>query len=299
MTQGETAQEQWTVGRLLSWTSEYFKSKGLESPMLCAQLLLAQVLECSKVDLYLRFEQVVDQGRRDAYRQLVKRAVEGEPIAYLTGHKEFFSLDFHVNRSVLIPRPETEVLVQWIIRRVRTLWVVRTEPLRILDVGTGSGGIAIALAKHLPKPAKIVAIDKSKAALDVCRCNIEMHKVEDMVTVLESDLFSGIVGAGPFDFIVSNPPYVTEEDYARLPRHIKDFEPREALVAAEGGLAVIRRIVAEGGKYLAAGGYVVMEIGYNQRQAVAELLAEHGYEHVEFEVDTADIARVAIGQKKE
>jgi len=290
-------EQSWTVGRLLSWTADYFKSKGLDEPMLSAQLLLAKVLSCSKVDLYLRFEQPVEQGRRDEFRALVKRAADREPIAYLIGQKEFFSLSFIVNRSVLIPRPETELLVQWVVRKVRDGYGRAEDRLDILDLGTGSGCIAVALAKFLPRPARITAVEQLSEAGAVARENIARHGVGESVTVSEGDLY-GPVGPGAwFDFLVSNPPYVTEEDYAALPKHIMDYEPASALVAGPDGLAVIRKIVAGSGQYLKSGGYLAMEIGYNQSDAVAKLLTEAGLAEVAFERDGAGIARIALGRK--
>jgi release factor glutamine methyltransferase len=294
-----TTETEWSIGRLLNWTSEYFKSKGLEEPLLSAQLLLAKVLGCSKVDLYLRFDQIVDAAKREEFRNLVKRAAEHEPIAYLIGYKDFFSLSFQVSPAVLIPRPETELLVQWLIRKVRGGYVGRGETLKILDIGTGSGCIAVAIAKNLSKPSEIIAVDRSKEALEVARVNIEKHGVGEKVILKESDLFSAIGEGERFDFIVSNPPYVTPEDYAALPKHIQDYEPRGALEAEKGGLAVIEKIVMQGGKYLEPGGFLAMEIGYNQKELVAQLLESNGYTDVAFELDAADIARIAIGRTKE
>jgi release factor glutamine methyltransferase len=296
---GQQQDVQWTIGKLLNWTSEYFKSKGLDEALLSAQLLLSRVLGCSKVELYLRFDQLVTQPQRDEFRGLVKRAAEGEPIAYLIGHKEFFSLDFEVDSSVLIPRPETELLVQWLIRKVRTQFAQREQAFRILDIGTGSGCIAIALAKNLSKAAEIIAVDKSQAAIETAKKNAAKHGVEGKIEFRESDLFSAVGGEERFDFIVSNPPYVTEEDYAGLPKHIKEYEPRDALVAKEGGLAVIKEIVGQANKFLQPGGYLAIEIGYNQKEAVAELLTNNGYLETTFELDAANIARIAIGRTKE
>ncbi len=297
MQQSANPDMDWTVGRLLSWTTDYFKSKGVDDATLCAQLLLAKVLGCSKVDLYLRFDQPVAKPQRDEFKDLIKRATEGEPIAYLIGHKEFFSLDFLVNRSVLVPRPETEVLVQWVIRKVRSEMAGQSGPLEILDLGTGSGCIAIALNKFSPIPAKITAVDKSAEAVELAKANAERNRGKETINFLVGDLFDPVADRErSFSFIVSNPPYVTEEDYARLPRHIKDYEPAQALVAGADGLQVIREIVAQAPKFLKSDGYLAMEIGYNQKDSVAELLAKQGYTEVMFERDSNEIPRVAIGR---
>jgi release factor glutamine methyltransferase len=288
---------EWTIARLLTWTGDYFKAKGLDDPLLSAQLLLAKVLSCSKMDLYLRYDQGVSPVQREEYRHLVKRAADGEPIAYLIGHKEFFSLEFGVTSAVLIPRPETELLVQWVIRTVRSDYPAQAEPLQILDVGTGSGCIAVALARFLPRPVHIVAADKYPKALETAKINVERHKVQDTVALKESDLFRAITERKFYDFIVSNPPYVTEEDYTGLPKSIKDYEPAEALLGGPDGLAVIRTLIAQAGGFLKSDGYLAMEIGYNQRDAVERLLADHGFAEVTFEKDAADIPRIAIGKK--
>jgi release factor glutamine methyltransferase len=283
----------WTVGRLLNWTSDYFKSKDMDEPLLSAQLLLAKVLNCSKVDLYLRFEQEVLPPQREEYRGLVKRAAEAEPIAYLIGHKEFFSLDFLVGPGVLIPRPETELLVQWVIRKVRSQ---PRDMTQILDLGTGSGCIAVALAKFLPGKKHILAVDKSPLAVPIAQKNAERNNVSNDLTLKIGDLFQGTEKSPPFDFIVSNPPYVTEEDYTRLPKHIKAYEPAEALLAGPDGLAVIEKIVPLAREFLKSEGYLAMEIGYNQRDAVKKLLEIQGYDEITFELDAADIPRIAIGK---
>jgi len=292
----QSADTEWTIGRLLSWTGDYFKSKGVDEPTLSAQLLLSKVIGCSKVDLYLRYEQVVEKSKRDEFRELVKRAVEGEPIAYLVGHKEFFSLDFLVNRSVLIPRPETEILVQWVVRKVKGGFSGPGNTMTILDIGTGSGCIAISLAKYVPGSIQVTAVDKSPEAIELAKTNADRNKIKD-IRFLVSDLFEAVSDQKRvFSFIVSNPPYITEEDYGRLPKNIKEYEPSEALVAGPDGLQVIRRIITQAGEFLKPGGFLVMEIGYNQREAVSKILEEQGYTDIEFERDGADIPRVVVGR---
>jgi len=292
--------EEWTVGKLLNWTAEYFRSKDVEEPLLSAQLLLAKALGCSKVDLYLRYDQEVSAGERAVFRELVRRATRGEPIAYLIGTKEFFSLEFAVSSAVLIPRPETELLVQWIIRKVRSdagTWP--GGPVRVLELGTGSGCVAVSLAKFLPQACKILATDISTDALAQARENCIRHGVRDSVQLLAGDLFASILPVGTFDFVVGNLPYVSEDDYGRLPRHIRYHEPREALAGGPDGLEVLRRVIAQAGQYLHRGGYLVLEIGYNQSDRIAGLLYEHDYKEIMFEKDHAEIVRVAIARAPE
>ncbi len=287
--------DNWTVKQLLEWTTEYFRKGGLDEPVLSAQLLLAKAMGCSKVDLYLRFNQQVNKSVRDKFRQLVRRAYQGEPIAYILGEKEFFSLTIKVNPSVLIPRPETELIVQWVVRKSREMFS-DGDKLDILDIGTGSGCIAIALAKNLPVEAKIIACDISDDALSVAEENRSAHNLEDKITFVKSELFENIRPESKFDFIVSNPPYVTERDYQNLPKQIKEYEPACALLGGEDGLDVIRRIIKQAKDYLKPEGWLVFEIGYDQKPAVESLLKEGGYSDVEFEVDSSNIPRVAIAQ---
>ncbi len=288
--------DRWTIRKLLEWTTEYFKKAEIDEPLLCAQLLLSKVMKCSKVDLYLRFEETVSQSQRDEFRELVKRAYQKEPIAYILGEKEFFSLTLIVNRSVLIPRPETELLVQWVIRKIRQDFQ-DSSCLEILDLGTGSGCIAIALAKNLSVDVQITAIDISDDAIEIARQNCIANNVDDKITIVKSDLFENINPDSEFDFIVSNPPYVTKDDYQNLPKHIKEYEPREALLAGADGLDVIKKIIEQSPKYLKDQGWLVFEMGYNQKEAVEKLLKEKKYENVDFEKDDYNIPRIAIGQK--
>jgi len=294
------AKDQWTVRRLLEWTANYLKEKGLEDSLLSGQLLLAKAMGCSKVDLYLRFDQIVGEEMRQVYRELVRRAAEGEPIAYLVGKKEFFSLEFDVGPDVLIPRPETELLVQWVIRKVRSEKESHPgRPVRILELGTGSGCISISLARFLPTACHVIADDASCEALAVAQANCRKHQVTDRVELIAADLFEAFLPGEHFDFVVGNLPYVTEADFERLPRHIRDFEPPRALRAGSDGLDVIQRAIAESWKYLKKGAYLVLEIGYNQAEAVQRVFAEYPYEPIVFEKDHAQIRRVAIGRVKE
>lgn len=294
------SRDQWTVRRLLEWTANYFAQKQLDEPQLSAQLLLAHVLDCAKVDLYLRFETPVTDDHRAAYRQLVQRAASGEPIAYLIGTKEFYSLPFTVRSGVLIPRPETELLVQWIVRKARSgKDLPRHDELAVLELGTGSGCVAVSLAKFLPTPCQITAVDASPQALALAAENCRRHALADRITLIQSDLFDAIDPNAQFDIIAGNLPYVTEEDHRALPRHIKDYEPEQALVAGPDGLDVIRRAIASAPAHLRPGGYLVLEIAHNQAHAVRGLLEQHGYVHTEFEKDHAQMDRVAIGRTQE
>jgi release factor glutamine methyltransferase len=257
----------WTVGRLLSWTTEWLAGKGSDSPRLDAEVLLAHVRGCQRILLYASFDEEVAEEPRGRFRELVRRRAAGEPVAYLVGSREFFSLPFAVSPAVLVPRPETEGLV------VRSLDLCRpaAEP-RIVDVGTGSGAIVVTLAKHLPR-ATFVATDTSAAALEVARGNAARHGVAERIEFRECDLLSGPGCEGPWDLIVSNPPYVREDEYAGLPRDVRDFEPRGALVAGPRGVEVIERLVSTAAERLAPGGWLLIEAGPAVAADVEAILA--------------------------
>jgi release factor glutamine methyltransferase len=223
------------------------------------------------------------------FRRLVERRRSGAPLAYLTGVKEFWSIPFEVSPSVLVPRPETEVLVE------KVLELSTRESESILDVGTGSGCIAVALAKELPR-AHIEAVDISERALRVARRNAARHKARH-IRFQKSDLFSAFRGTGlRFDFIVSNPPYVSREDYDSLPADVRDFEPRRALLAGESGLELVERLVRRAGTFLRPGGYLIFEIGDGQRDRVLGLFGKRWTE-IETAWDLAGKPRVITARR--
>ena len=245
----------WTVGRLLTWTTDWLTTKGSGSARLDAEVLLAHVRGCQRILLYTAFDTPVSDAERARFRELVKRRGDGEPVAYLVGNREFFSLPFAVSPAVLVPRPETEGLV------VRVIDLCKPLPAaRIIDVGTGSGAIAVTLAKHLPR-ARLVATDISPAALAVARENAARHGVAERIEFLECDLLSAPQAAGPWDVIVSNPPYVRDDEFDALPRDVRLHEPKGALVAGPTGVEVVARLAADAVGALAAGGWLVVEIG--------------------------------------
>ncbi len=261
----------WTVSRLLAWTRGYFERQGLDSPRLCAEILLADALDCDRIHLFTRFDHTPEEAVLTRFRERVQRAATGYPIAYLIGYKEFFSLRFAVTPEVLIPRPETEVLVE------RTIGLVREaglETATILDIGTGSGCIAVALAKHLPG-VRITAGDVSAAALKVARENADRHGLGDRITFVESDLFAPLSAdfVDGVDIIVSNPPYLATESET-VDAGVRDHEPPGALFGGADGFAVIRRLLAEAPGVLRPGGHLLFEIAFDQSAAVGALLAD-------------------------
>ncbi len=262
-------EEVWTVGRLLTWTTEWLGKRGSESPRLDAEVLLAAVRGCQRIMLYTAFDEPVNEAMRGRFRELIRRRGEGEPVAYLVGEKEFFSLPFTVTPATLIPRPETEGLV------VRLLDLCKQRAVaapRILDVGTGSGAIAVTLAKQLPT-ANLVATDCSEAALAVAAVNAERHGVADRVRCVACDLLEHPATAGSWDFIVSNPPYVREDEFNGLPPDVRLHEPRQALVGGPTGCEVIERLLPAAAARLAPGGWLLIEVGPSTAAAAAGLIA--------------------------
>jgi release factor glutamine methyltransferase len=254
--------ESWTVGKLLTWTTDYLKKHGSFSPRLDAEVLLAHARNCQRIDLYTSFTEEPNEETKTAFREMVRRRAEGTPVAYLVGHKEFYSASFEVNPDVLIPRPETEHLIVEALDRAKHLRASRGEPhaeLRIADVGTGSGVIAITLAKHLPH-CTLTAIDISPAALDVARRNAAKFELaEPMIEFLAGDLLTACEGRAPFDMILSNPPYVSQAEYEQLDKTVRDYEPLGALVAGPLGSETITRLLAAAPQHLAPDGWLIFE----------------------------------------
>lgn len=284
--------ETWTVGRLLTWTTDWLASRGSESPRLDAEVLLAHVRGCPRIALYTAFDTPVADAERSRFRELVKRRGEGEPVAYLVGSKEFFSLPFAVSKGVLVPRPETEGLV------VRTLDLCKalTAP-RIIDVGTGSGAIAVTLAKHLPH-AVVVATDISPEALAVARDNAARHGVAERIRFVECDLMAAAEAAGPWNVIVSNPPYVREDEFESLPRDVRLHEPRTALVSGPTGVEVVARLAAAAAESLAPGGWLLVEIGPAVAAAAEAVLdAQAGLVREPTLPDIAELPRIVQARR--
>jgi len=269
---------------LVRWTTEFFKQHDVPSPRLDAELLLAHVLDLKRMDLYLAFDQPVAAADRARYRELVRRrAKERWPVAYLTGTREFWSMEFRVTPDVLIPRPETETLV-----RV----AVDLKPRRVAELGVGSGCVSAALARELPD-AEIVAIDCSAAALEVARQNLMALGFGERVSLVEANGLDGL--EGPFDLVVSNPPYVQAGEIDGLAPELR-HEPRIALDGGPDGLYALRRLCAEASERLERPGYLALEIGFGQADAVEELLRNAGAADVTRFADLAGITRVVLGR---
>jgi release factor glutamine methyltransferase len=257
----------WTIRALLNWTTEYFAGKGIENPRTDAQLLLGHVLGYTKTELAVNFDEQPSEASRARFKELIQRRVAGWPVAYLTGTRGFYLLDFEVNPSVLIPRPDTETLV------AEALTILKSRPsARVLDLGCGSGCIAISIA-HQKNDAHVVAVDISPDALTVARRNAAKHRVADRVTFLHGDLFSPLDVGDRFDLIVSNPPYVAHDEFATLQAEVRDHEPRIALDGGPDGLEFYRRIAARVTEFLKEGGRLLLEIGSSQEESVRAILS--------------------------
>jgi release factor glutamine methyltransferase len=253
-----TSEQPWTVGRLLTWTIEYLGKHGAENPRLDAEVLLAHARGSRRIDLYAAYGEVADEKTRSEFRELVRRRAAGTPVAYLVGHREFYSLDFEVTPDVLIPRPETEHLVIALLDHVKGQ-ATSGATHEIADVGTGSGIIAVCAAKYLPR-SHVTAIDISPAALAVARRNAERHGVAHRIEFVESNLFMNVPADRPFDYILSNPPYVSTSEMAELAKDVREHEPMAALDAGERGTSVIVPLVEQSAARLKPGGALLIEI---------------------------------------
>lgn len=278
-----------TVSMALKAISEALAQRGIESPRLEAEVFLGKVLGLSKAEIYSKGERRLKEGELLALRDMVQRRLQGEPLAYIVGEKEFWSLSFKVNPSCLIPRPSTEVLVEEALKAAERA----PRPLKVLDIGTGCGAIAIALAKELEE-AEVWATDISPYALEVARENVKLHGLDSRVRLLKADLFPEERG---FSLIVSNPPYIPTGELLSLPEEVRDYEPLEALDGGPDGLQVIRRIVSKAREYLAPGGWLLLEVGYGQAQRVLGLMEEQGFEDPGIRKDYAGVDRVVKGRR--
>lgn len=284
----------WTVGKLLTWTTDFLKKHGSESPRLDAEVLLAQARGCKRIELYTSFDAEPSDVVKASFKDMVRRRSEGTPVAYLVGHKEFYSLDFEVTDATLIPRPETEHLVVKALDLAAEMHKQLARPLRIVDVGTGTGCIAVSVAKHFAK-AEVVAVDVSPEALEVAQRNAETHGVVQRIHFLESDLLSAVEDEEPFDLILSNPPYVSEAEYAQLPMTVREYEPQAALVGGPAGHELIKELITQAEQRLAPGGVLVVEMSPMLVEKQTDFVPE--YWSSEIVKDLAGLSRLLVLKK--
>jgi len=278
----------WTTIAVLDWTTQRFSEAGIGAARLEAQVLLAYVLGCSRVELYTGFDKPLGEAELARYRGLIKRRLAGESVSYLVGETEFWGLPFHVDPSVLVPRPDTETVIE-VVRSARP---DRASPCRMLDLCTGSGAIAVSLAKEYPA-AQLVATEISGAAAAIARKNAARNAVADRVDVREGDLFAPVHGER-FALIVSNPPYIASAILPTLSPEVRR-EPAIALDGGRDGLAFYDRICAEAREYLLPGGALVVEHGYDQADAVRARFAAAGFTGISLVHDLGKNPRVTWG----
>lgn len=284
--------EVWTIGKILKWTEEYFQKAQLDSPRLDAEVLLAHVLnQPERIYLYVHFDQPLEQSELAAYRECIKRRVQHEPVAYITGHRDFMGLDFKVTKDTLIPRPDTEILVEAVLQRLPAAG----ENSTLADIGTGTGAICLSLLNYLPK-LRAMAVDISPGALAVAQENSVSLGLSQRVEFLQGDLLAPLKAKGELlNTIVSNPPYIPKADIATLASDVKAYEPMGALDGGEDGLDFYRRLLAESGDLLKDGGFLAMEVGIHQArqlEALAKDMSQWG--KCEILRDLAGIERVVI-----
>jgi len=262
--------EDWTIRRLLQWTTDYLTERGSETPRLDGEILLANACDCERIELYTTYDEKAPDSVRDAFRSLVRERARGVPVAYLVGKREFYSLTFRVTPDVLIPRPETEHVVLSVLEKSKD-WE-DAETVHCIDVGTGSGVIAVCVARYISK-ARVLAVDISEAALEVARGNIVTHEVQDRVELMQSDLFGNVPEDQLFDVVVSNPPYISEAELANVSAEVRCHEPREALVGGSKGSEVLERLVPQSADHLRPGGYLIFEISPMLEEAACQIVA--------------------------
>lgn len=282
----------WTIIKILNWTKQYFADKGVENPRLDAEILLCAVLKCERIKLYLDFERPLDEQELAVYRGYVARRAQHEPLAYILGEKAFMRNTFKVNCHTLVPRPETELLVESLVMAAEK---VNAAPL-ILDIGTGSGAILVSLLDYLPQ-AKGVGVDIAPGALAIAKENAVRIGVSDRAAFLHSNLFGALPADRKFDIIVSNPPYIPAADIATLAQDVQR-EPRGALDGGIDGLDFYRRITEGAKAHLAADGLMAFEIGIGQSEAVCAMCRRNGLGAVAVRRDYAGIDRMVFAAKE-
>ena len=281
-----------TVLEALNGASDYLQNKGIKSARLNSELLLAHILNCKRLELYLSFDRPLQKSETDSYRELLKRRSTFEPLQYIISKVEFYGLEFEVNSSVLIPRPETELLVEAVIESVK-----KDERISILDIGSGSGNIAVALAKNIPS-SKVIGLDISEKAVETSIRNAKLNGVENQVMFIQKNILNGIdVPQSDFDVVVSNPPYVSINDFNNLDPELRLYEPKIALTDESDGLSFYNKITVLSRSLLKENGKIFFEIGAGQSEAVKSILLENNFTNIIIKKDYSEIERIISGEK--
>ena len=294
---GRIENDTWTILKILNWTTDYFKRHAIESPRIDAEILLSHTLGCQRIDLYVRHDQPLNDEELARFKRLIRRRAAFEPVAYITGVKEFWSLSFEVTPDVLIPRPDTERLVEAAIEYLAT--DNSAQSARVLELGIGSGAITISVAHELGA-GRYWAMDRSLPAIRVARNNAVRNEVANRIHFLVGDWFSPLsTESALFDLIVANPPYIPSSDINHLAEDIKRFEPLSALDGGPDGLEDISAILERSHRHMLPGGVVLMEIGYDQKKAVQQYARQiDAYSSIQFLKDYGGNDRVAVVTKK-
>ncbi len=308
--------EIWTIGRILKWTENFFKEKGIESPRLDAEVLLGHVLEKERIYLYVHFDEPLQPQELTEYREAIKQRIRRVPVAYIIGQREFMGLTFHVTEDTLVPRPDTEILVQAAIERLKKMSdAEEARPVRFADIGTGTGAICLSVLHYLTQ-ATADTVDISEAARKVAEENAEALDVKGRITFYTGDLLAPLSkaqsgGAGDkasaaeetagarYDAILSNPPYIPDADIETLAPEVRCKEPRTALAGGADGLDFYRRLVADSPALIKDDGFLAVEVGIHQAQDVAKMAAQSGsFARTEVIKDYGGIERVVVAWKK-
>jgi len=293
--QAKPRRPEWTLIKLIQWAAGYFDSHHIDSPRATAEILLAHVISADRIDLYLRYDQPLNSDELSRFKTLIKRRANREPVAYILGHKEFWSMDLEVNRNVLIPRPETECLVE---RALESL-AANPEPKSILELGTGSGAVVLALASENSRHSYL-GTDVSRAAVGVARRNSRRLGLGAKIRFMVADWFAPFdTKSGIFDLIVSNPPYIKSGDLKGLQPEIHVFEPITALDGAKDGLCYLRHIIQCAYRYLKPAGALLLEMGHDQQAPVKQIIDACGqYEDAQFYKDYSGHDRIVSMRKR-
>jgi release factor glutamine methyltransferase len=287
----------WTILKILRWTTDHFKRNSIENPRADTEILLAHVLKCKRIDLYLHFDQPLTEEELSAFRQLIKRRLTFEPVAYIIGSKEFWSLTLAVSPEVLIPRPDTECVVEAALKTCRQMG--EKNEIHVLELGTGSGAISLALAKECPA-CQIVATDISVEAVKIARANARFHQLDHRIEFIVGSWLDFFNMTFPsFNIVISNPPYVPLEQLRQLSLDIREFEPSLALNGGTNGLDCLSQIIHTAYPIIIPGGALIMEIGFDQKDAIESIGKDcKAYNPIEFGMDYSQFNRVVQLSKR-
>lgn len=293
-------QENNSIRHILKWAVDTLKKHGIEFPDTNAHTLLSYVLSCDKTQLYANPDKIIKDENITKYKKLVNKRLRHMPLQYITGHVEFMSLDFVVDERALIPRQETEILVETVLNMTNNK-TLSDKMITIMDIGTGCGNIAVSLAINLQN-AQIYASDVSKETLDLAKINIRRHKVADRICLFQGNLFEAFdkhLERGNIDFIVSNPPYVCESEWNRLDPEIKEHEPRDALVGGKDGLCFYKQIIKDAPEWLKPKGFLILETGESQAEAIIKLAEiKNHFDNIEITKDLQKKERIFSARRK-